>query len=129
MLYMWNPVGVYHGRGSWLLVAMEYYRVLMYDDVAPSGVQKRCQEWAHGTNGPNNADKGAMKAEGQARLELPRNPGYTSMDFCMFDTGCRVHMVRGVEMPKGVRGGNRDGTSSCFAACMLLCFLVAALHP
>ena len=70
-----------------------------------------------------------MKVEGQARLKLPKTPGYTSMDVCMIDAGCRGHMVCGDETPMGARGGNRDGTSSRFAACMLLCILVAALHP
>ena len=88
----------------------------------------RCPGRAHSNDGLYDVDKGAMKAEGQARVELPRSPGYISMDFCMFDTGCRVHMVRRDGMPKDVNGGNPDGTSSCFAACMLLCFLVVALH-
>ena len=92
-------------------------------------VQKRFPGWAHGIDSTSDADKGPMKGEGQARLQLPRNPGCISMDFCMSDTGCRVHMVRGDEMPKGVRGGNCDGASSCFAACMLLGILVAAFHP
>ena len=70
-----------------------------------------------------------MKAEGQARLELSRNPGYASVDSCMRDTGCRVHMGRGVDASKDMRGGHLDGASSCFATCMLLCFLVAASHP
>ena len=93
------------------------------------GVRGRCPGWAHSTYGLYDADKGAMKAEGQARLELPRNPGCASLDLCTWATGCRVHMVRGDETSKDTRGGLRDGASSCFAACMLLCFLVAALHP
>ena len=70
-----------------------------------------------------------MKAEGQARLELPGNPGCASLDLCMCATGCRVHMIRGDGHPKGTRDGNRDGATSCFTACMLLCFLAATLHP
>ena len=70
-----------------------------------------------------------MKDEGEARLELPRNLGYTSMDFCMSDNGSRVHMDRGADMSKDIRGGHRDGACSCFFAGMLLCFLGAALHP
>ena len=50
------------------------------------GVQKRCPGWAHSTDDLYDTDKGVMKAEGQARLELPRNPGYTSVDFCMCGT-------------------------------------------
>ena len=91
------------------------------------GVRGRCPGWAHSTYDLYDADKGAMKAEGQARLELPRNPGCASLDLCTCATGCRVHMVRGDETSKDTRGGHRDGVSSCFAACMLLCFLVAAL--
>ena len=34
-----------------------------------------------------------MKVEGQARLELPQNPGCAYLDFCTCATGCRVHMV------------------------------------
>ena len=65
-----------------------------------------------------------MKVEGQARLELPRNPGYMSMDFCMCNTGCRVHVGR-----VDIRGGHLEWASSCFTACMLLCILVAAFNP
>ena len=36
-IYMWGPKGAHRGRGLWLLVAMEYYRVLIYDDVSRSG--------------------------------------------------------------------------------------------
>ena len=121
--------GVYRGRGRRLLVAMEYYHVHIYDDVSRSGGPKEVPGGAQSTDGLYNADKGAMKAEGQARLELLRNPSYTSMDFCMCDTCCRVHLCRWDDTSKDIRGGHLDGASSCFAACMLLCFLVAALHP
>ena len=70
-----------------------------------------------------------MKAEGQARLELPKNPGYTSVDFCMCGTGRRVHVGGWDEEPKDIRGGHHNGASSCFAACTVLCILVAVLHP
>ena len=36
-IYMWGSKGVLRGCGLWLLVAMEYYRVLIYDDVSRSG--------------------------------------------------------------------------------------------
>ena len=45
-----------------------------------------------------------MKAEGPARLELPGNPSYASVDFCMCDTGCRVHVGRGVDTSKDITG-------------------------
>ena len=47
------------------------------------GVQQRCPGWAHSIDDLYDTDKGAMKAEGQAGLELPRNFGYKSPDFCM----------------------------------------------
>ena len=37
---MWGLEGVHHGRGCRLLVAMEYYRVHVYDDVSRSGGPK-----------------------------------------------------------------------------------------
>ena len=36
-----------------------------------------------------------MKAEGQARLERPRNPGCVSTDFCMCAAGSGLHGVKG----------------------------------
>ena len=57
---------------------------------------KRGARGAPSTDGLYDADKGAMKAEGQARLELPKNPGYTSMDFL------RVrYWLRGACGPRG----------------------------
>ena len=70
-----------------------------------------------------------MKAEGQARRELPRNPGYMSMDFCTCVTGYGVHAGRRDNTGQGIKERQRDGARSLFAACALLCFLVAALHP
>ena len=87
------------------MVAMEYYRVHIYDDVR-SGGPKEVPGVGHSTDGLYNADKGAMKAEGQARLELPINPGYTSVDFCMCGTGCRVHVGPRDEISKDNRGGH-----------------------
>ena len=105
---------------------MYYYRVLIYNDVSQSG---GFPGWAHSTYGLYDMDKWAMKTEGQARLELPGNPGGASLELCMCATGCRVHMVRGDEQSKGTSGGQGDEANPCFGACMLLCFLVAALHP
>ena len=87
----WRPENVYHGCGCQLSVAMEYYHVHIYDDVSRSDGPKEggtlyC--W------PTRCGKKPMKAKRQARLELSRNPGYTSMDFCMCDTGCRVQVGR-----------------------------------
>ena len=125
-VYIWGLRGVHRGCGSELLVAMEYYRVLIYNTVAASWGSPR---WAHIFSGPNDADKGAMKAKGQARLEPPRTPGHASLDLCTCATGCRVHMVRGDGPLSGTRNGRRAGASSCFAACVLLCYLEAPLHP
>ena len=56
------------------------------------GGPKEVPEGAPSTDGLNDAGKGAMKAEGRARLELPKNPGYASVVSCMCDTGCKVHV-------------------------------------
>ena len=40
-----------------------------------------------------NEDQGAMKAEGQARLESPRNPGCESTDLCVCVVGWGIHGV------------------------------------
>ena len=37
--------------------------------------------------GVQYGDLGAMKAEGQARLEPPRNPGHASTGYCMLAVG------------------------------------------
>ena len=36
-IYMWAPKGVHRGRGSWLLLRVEYYRALIYDGISQSG--------------------------------------------------------------------------------------------
>ena len=46
----------------------------------------------------------AMKAEGQARLEPPRNPGYASTDSCVCAAGCGLHGVRGGGRLHGGKG-------------------------
>ena len=69
-------------------IAMGIYTMLYFG----WGVPQRCLVGAPSADGLNDADKGAMKAKGQARLELPRNPGYASVVSCMCDTGCRVHV-------------------------------------
>ena len=120
----------YEGGTLWvqlmLVVAMEYYYVLLYNTVAPIGGSLR---WAPSTCVENDADKGAMKAGHQARLEPPRNPGCASLDLCTCAAGCGMHMVRGNGQPTGGSNRHRDGASHCFAACVLLCSLVAGLHP
>ena len=54
-------------------------------------------------------DQGAMKAEGQARLEPPRNPGWVSTDLCVCAAGCGIHRVRGDECPNGGGSGRPTG--------------------
>ena len=87
----------------------------------------------------------AMKAEGQARLEPPRNPSHATMGYCMLAVGYVESGVVGKyecaagNGLRGVTGGGRlhgvlavreqRGVRSCFAACVLLCTLVAALRP
>ena len=82
--------------------------------------------WVHGVH---KEAQGAMKGEGQARLEPPRNPSCVSRGLCACAAGCGMHMVRGDERPKGGGNGRRKGARSCFAACVLPGSLVAALPP
>ena len=67
-----------------------------------------------------------MKAEGQARLELPKSVGY-----CIHDTerGNRVQVGRGDYMARDIRKEHQDGAQSCFTTCVLLCILVPAVRP
>ena len=78
-------------------------------------------------DGVHYGDMQAMKAEGQARLEPPRNPGYASTGYCMLAVGYVGSRVVVVSIVAGVH--NQRGVCSCFAACVLLCTLVAALRP
>ena len=64
--------------------------MIMYSTVAPTGVSLRLG-WS--TCVVNNEGKGAMKAQGQARLEPPRNPGCATLDLCVCAAGCKMHMV------------------------------------
>ena len=41
--------------------------------------------------GVHCGDMGAMKAEGQARLEPPRNPGYAHTGYCVLAEGYVEH--------------------------------------
>ena len=94
-------------------------------------------------SGVHCGDMGAIKAEGQARLEPPRNPGYAHTGYCVLAEGyvesgwwaisrTRTAMdsegswVMDVSTVAGVR--ERRRVSSRFAACVLLCSLVAALR-
>ena len=63
--------------------------------------------------GVHYGDMEAMKAEGQARLELPRNPGLASMGYCMLAVGYVESRVVGICVSaagsglRGVTGGGR----------------------
>ena len=46
---------------------------------------------------------GTMKAEGQARLEPPRNPGYASTGYCMLAVGYMESGVMDVSTVTEVR--------------------------
>ena len=63
--------------------------------------------------GVHNEDHGVVKAQGQARLEPPRNPGCVSTGLCACAGGCGKHMVRGDERPEGGGNGRRKGAPSC----------------
>ena len=99
--------------------------------------------------GVQYGDQGAMKAEGQARLKPPRNPGYVSTGSCVCATGRGLHGVRGGGRLHG--GGNTQTTRGPFllrgmraalylgccvapigdalAFCLLLCCCVALPCP
>ena len=70
-----------------------------------------------------------MTTGGKARLQLPRNPGCVSSVLCACAAGGGMHKFRGDERTKGGRNRRRKGARSCFATSVLLCYLVAALHP
>ena len=70
---------------------------------------------------------GGDEGWGKARLQPLRNPGYASTCYCMLAVGYMELGVMGVSTVTEVR--EQQGARSCFAACLLLCILVAALHP
>ena len=78
--------------------AKDYYRMLLYST-------RRGLRWVHDVH---NEDQGAMKAEGQARLEPPRSPGYVSTGFCVCADGSGLHRVRGGGR---LNGGGRGRTT------------------
>ena len=93
--------------------------------------------------GVHCGDMGAMKAEGQARLEPPRNPGYAHTGYCVLAEGYVESGVvgnyeyadgngfRGVTGDGRLHGGGTTQTTEgqlSPAACVLLCALVAALR-
>ena len=62
--------------------------------------------------GVHFGDMEAMKAEGQARLEPPRNPGYASTGYCMLALGYVESGVVGIyeyAANDGLRGVTGDG--------------------
>ena len=65
MVYIWG-VGAAQGHGD-----VEYYT-------------RGTVRWVGGVH---CRDMGAMKAEGQARLEPPRTPGYAYTDYCLLAVG------------------------------------------
>ena len=86
-------------------------------------------------------DMGAMKAEGQARLEPPRNTGYAYTGYCVLAVGYGESGVMGIRSWHWITLGSwvqdvstmagvreRRRFRPCFAACVLLCTLVAALR-
>ena len=74
-------------------------------------------------------DQGAMQAEGQARLEPPRNPSYVSTGFCMSQLAVDYMGSGMVDVSTVADVGIPRRANSCFAACVLLCKLVFALYP
>ena len=82
------------------------YRMLLYSTVG----------------GVHYGDQGAMKADGEARLEPPRNPGCVSTDFCVYAAGSGLHGVRAGGRLQG--GGRTHSTTGPF----LLRHMCAALY-
>ena len=72
ILYMWGPEGVYNRRGCRLLVAMEYYRVQIYDDVSPFGDPKDVPGGAQSTVGLYDADKGGQRLRAKLGWSSPQ---------------------------------------------------------
>ena len=77
------------------------YRMLVY--ITGGGLR-----WIRGVQ---YGDQGAMKAEGQARLEPPRNPGYVTTDFCVCAAGSGLHGIRGGGR---LHGGGHTHTTTGF---------------
>ena len=62
--------------------------------------------------GAHYGDNQAMKAEGHARMEPPRNPGYASTGYCMLAVGYVESGVVGIyeyAASNGLRGVTGDG--------------------
>ena len=85
--------------------------------------------------GVHHGDMEAMKAEGQARLEPPRNPGYASTGYCMLAVGyVESGVVGNYESAagnglRGVWGGGRlhggGGTRTTRGPLLLRCMRAA----
>ena len=60
-----------------------------------------CPRWTASTRDLYDKEMGAMKDEGQARLERLRNPRYKAVGFCMRSPGGRAHSERG---QRGIQG-------------------------
>ena len=93
--------------------------------------------------GEHCGDMGAMKAEGQARLEPPTNPGYAYTGYCVvavgyvesgvvgiyeYAAGNRLRGVTGDGRLHGGGGTRKNGESAlasphacCFVPCLPLC--------
>ena len=94
----WHCIYLGCGFDYKLRRAKGYYRVLLY---STRGGQRRVRDVHY-------EDQGALKAEGQARLEPPRNPGYVSTGFCMCAAGSVLH---GVRNSGRLSGGRRRRTT------------------
>ena len=87
--------------------------------------------------GVHYGDMEAMKAQGQARLEPPRNPSYASTGYCMLAVGyVESGVVGNYEYAasnglRGVTGGGRlhgGGGTRTTRVPLLLCRMCAALY-
>ena len=70
-----------------------------------------------------------MKAEGEARLEPPKTVVVYLWAFACARLAVDYMGSGVVDVSTVVEVREQQGARSCFAACVLLCTLVAALHP
>ena len=95
LVYIWGLVGDIEGYRCCHWAATESYVVHMWVIVFWARDQGVVPVVGCNTDDLCDTEMGAMKAEGQARLELPINPGYKSVGSCMCGTERRAQGRRG----------------------------------
>ena len=107
-------------------MAMGYYRMLIYSARAPTGGSLR---WSRGTCVVSNEDQGAMKVEGQARLEPPRDPGYAhwACARALPVAECTWSEERGIQRVTGMDTETGLAFASPHAWCFVTCCCIAPI--